>query len=911
MATGDWEPIKAETESDWEPIKADAPAPATTMLPSHAAPPRGINMGTLREYVQAPTPEATTTGEFLTQTVPRSITKGLYGIGQAGERIVKAAATPVSGPVEVAKQVGREGIGVLKGMSTAMGLRPPEPGAATDPQRDYGVGLPSSLEQWGAREKHQIRTDPFGVVGSVAGIKGAAKAAPEIVKPLAVPVLESAAKAGGKLATKLTDMTLKQKTSLKPEVRAQNIEQAHKGGFLPTAKGVDNLNSAIIAKEAELANGIAAGDAAQVKGTFDRSIANLEALREKANRSSDPIKNNALIDSEIAKLKEHPLLDANGQVDIGTLQKMKVEQGQAIEPKYGQVAPDAFQIRADKARIRGMKEELESKLDNAFPELSATNKQLGQYYELKKVLTKAANRIQNNQGIGIGLPIKSGAGAAIGGALAGPIGAGIGGTIGTLIGIVEHPSIAPRLARQLYKASKGAMSYAEALKTTKARIADIGFEDFKSAKPEVYDPSLRTPDEVAPAIEHGRAEVTPLGYGEREIRPGFTGEAPPAEAPANVQQNLGPGFPKAAPIAPQPGRGATLIDNKLMQSPQGAVYQEGYGTPNPKFDNTPPPVKATPINPQSVMSGYDLMDTEIGGGPGTKFVKDGETYTVDEVLGGPEPMAIAYAEGSKTPIRVKGSDTVQKAGDVAPTKKSGSGIEKITGSDGQDVKVFRNPSKSQAETLLSKSKDKNIRYSIDKNTGDVYMWDSYDAIHSEVNKQLGIETEGHDKTITQSEEVDYVLKMAKEGGPESSESFLARMKTQGYEEGGMVTSPQANAPNTTQDSTLPEGAGSALLPSVKFRGKTYDGSITDHHADILESNKIGRKQPHEKGFMTPDGKFLTRQQSAAYMQKEGYTDVPDSLHSEDLRAILRKGKPEPQKVKPNRRKAKKEMMNES
>ena len=117
-------------------------------------------------------------------------------------------------------------------------------------------------------------------------------------------------------------------------------------------------------------------------------------------------------------------------------------------------------------------EQLEQKFDASFPELSSENRQLGDFYQLKKSLERAASRIENNQGIGIGLPIKSGAGAGLG-SVFGATGAATGAALGTLIGIIEHPSVAPKLAQALYRASKKTITKRQALRTAKQRLADL------------------------------------------------------------------------------------------------------------------------------------------------------------------------------------------------------------------------------------------------------------------------------------------------------------------------------------------------------------------------------------------------------------------------------------------------------
>lgn len=540
-----------------------------------------------KEYVR-PTPAAENTKDFFTRVLPESAAKLIPRVGMAAYNAVKGQTDPLisgiaNGPTDIPHEAN---VGLSNAGNTVVGI------AQTIAAPAGVMGLEKAKEAWA--------TDPVGSALAVAPVvKGGLSRLAE------VSPLETIAKVSGDAANKLTDMTLKQPTTLKPSVRAQNLDTAHEGGFLPNSKGVDSLNSAIANTESRLAEGIANGDAAQVKGTLQKAIENVESLREKADRSSDPLANNKLIDAEVERLKNHPLLDENGQIDIGTLQKMKVEQGREIQPTFGQEKPAQFQNGIDKARIRGMKEELETTLDGAFPELAATNKQLGAYYDLKKSLGRAANRISNNQGIGIALPIKSGSGAAIGGMLGGPTGAAIGGGIGTLIGIVEHPNVAPRLARQLYNLSKGAMNYSEALKTVRQRIADFAFagkpkgdpgaqsppNDPPPSYPEAYDPSMRTPGETPLVIEQNATPSTPADYGDLELRPGYSAEAPPIDeisgTDARLRQMVA-GFPEVKTTLPTDLHPGSVADNIYLHqsehtsrpavadvSPRALGFEEG------------------------------------------------------------------------------------------------------------------------------------------------------------------------------------------------------------------------------------------------------------------------------------------------------------------------------------------------
>jgi len=336
------------------------------------------------------------------------------------------------------------------------------------------LGGRSATEAWS--------TNPGYGAMTLAGVAAAGKAMKG--KPSTSP---APAKSGGlaeKAATKLYDMTLKQGTTLRPDIRRQNVKTGLEGGYLPNSKGVDKLAADVSKAEGAIASGIDAGDAAAVRGTLDRAIANVEALRDQAKRSANPEQNLAKIDAELERLRANPMLEGDyvnpttGEVaktiPISEVQKMKVEQGRAVkyQQKTGQ-AVDPFQASIDKARIRGLKEELETQLFDVFPELKQTNQKLGQMYQLQDVLERAASRIENNQGIGIGLPIKGGAGATIGGMIGGAPGAAIGGGIGTMIGIIEHPAVAPRLAMALYKASKGKMTMPQARASANERLDQL------------------------------------------------------------------------------------------------------------------------------------------------------------------------------------------------------------------------------------------------------------------------------------------------------------------------------------------------------------------------------------------------------------------------------------------------------
>jgi len=92
------------------------------------------------------------------------------------------------------------------------------------------------------------------------------------------------------------------------------------------------------------------------------------------------------------------------------------------------------------------------------------------------------------------------------------------------------------------------------------------------------------------------------------------------------------------------------------------------------------------------------------------------------------------------------------------------------------------------------------------------------------------------------------------------------------------------------------GGNKALVPAVR-QGKTVvKGGIGDTHPDVMKANSIGPEAEHERGFVGPDGKFMTRARAKQWMKKnrpelyeewaamveEGGEGKNKELHSQDL-----------------------------
>lgn len=64
-------------------------------------------------------------------------------------------------------------------------------------------------------------------------------------------------------------------------------------------------------------------------------------------------------------------------------------------------------------------------------------------------------------------------------------------------------------------------------------------------------------------------------------------------------------------------------------------------------------------------------------------------------------------------------------------------VHKLSGG----TKVIENPTRQQALNLANQSKMKELRAIRDKDTGKLYVWDAYDAIHEPVAHELGLNFE--------------------------------------------------------------------------------------------------------------------------------------------------------------------------
>jgi len=608
----------------------------------------------VKEWAGAETPESTGNWDWASRVVPTSIAKNVVGMGLAAGDISKEVMKdPLAGP---GRAIIKAVPGLLRGTAVSMGLRPPEEETPSGPVRDYGTGLPSSVEQLGARLKHQVRTNPVGVIGSVAGAKAGLKAVPKIAKGAVGRIAEtglpermqaSALKIPyGKAWTKtigeegMSKRNAAIEASLKGNVpptelgiaKSKAMEAAHKDTVGSIIQQLDETGTLMPKeilrpglKEAYKTAKVEGTDAAEkfVDNLYDKRFEKMGTVNAEGVRVYKP--------SEIQEIKQH-------------LYKQENYEKTSLARNIGS--------QLKELGSKGMAKQARLALEELNPDLklAAANKDWASSIYLTEALERSVPRMQNANLIPLGAKIL--------------LGSHVGMALLDLI--AGAPRVKSAVARALYRARKG-------VEPTRHQANQL-VSDVKLTA-EDYDPSLRAPSgpvsdvrpmqvegNITPGAEipaTGELDLSPSGLRERALTPEFTraagpeniGELPPAEAPPAELQNLGGGIPKAPEVIPQPGRGANLIENKLSQGKGGAVYQSGYGEVNPKFGNTPPTPKTITAPEFS-----KFMDTEKGGGAGKQFKNaHGEPYEVLDVQGGPDPSIRVGKVGEKGGERVPAS----------------------------------------------------------------------------------------------------------------------------------------------------------------------------------------------------------------------------------------------------------------
>jgi hypothetical protein len=414
---------------------------------------------TLLAELNAPTaPVADARGRRVTDpALLAELNREPFNVGQMVRNIpgsalqfAKDVTAPIHSPKQTAKGLWRAGSGAVQ--LAVPGEQGNEPYA-----RAVGQGL---KERYGGtqRLRRTLQADPVGLAADVAGLatgggsvaaraglRGTGAALRTVGRNLD-PVV-AAQRAVGQaipksLPRKAMGSALKLRTTLKPKDRAGVVETALQYGITPTARGVERLRGV----QVDLGDKI--DDLITQAGTSGGSVSVesvLQGLDEVRQRMGGPrvtaAKDVAAINRVERAFRENMNQFGPARLTIEDLQKLKTD-------AYKQIN---FDRRQQKARVgteeayKSMARDARGEIEKQVPAIAEVNRQYGATERALPEIERAAARVGNRDFMGIGVPIKSTAGAMVGDAIGGP---GVGTALGLTAGFFDVPSIKSRMALQ-------------------------------------------------------------------------------------------------------------------------------------------------------------------------------------------------------------------------------------------------------------------------------------------------------------------------------------------------------------------------------------------------------------------------------------------------------------------------------
>lgn len=282
---------------------------------------------------------------------------------------------------------------------------------------------------------------PTGAVTRVAGVTKAGKVISrvgEVLEPTTVVrkiTKEVVRKViPEEMPTKLYQSAAKFTTTLPEKKRKAIAQTALDERIMPTLKGLDTLRDKVNTINSEITEMIDAsvkrGEKIPIKALFT----GLKELRKEKILTGEPLIYRRAIDNiakQISIANKKIGREALTPMDV---QKLKKNLYKETETLYSKTTQKPIKGETKQIIAKAAKESLEK----IFPEIKNLNIREGSLIELRKQLEKSASRISNRDLLGIGVPIKGGAGGAV---------AGFPGLVGgAVLGLFDTPQVKAKLA---------------------------------------------------------------------------------------------------------------------------------------------------------------------------------------------------------------------------------------------------------------------------------------------------------------------------------------------------------------------------------------------------------------------------------------------------------------------------------
>ena len=255
---------------------------------------------------------------------------------------------------------------------------------------------------------------------------------------------------GKPISTYLYESAMKPSTTLTPDARKNLLETAMELNARPNVKSVEKLQREKQGVFEQISD-IEDSAGAKSFGNFVDNSELFTGIPEVAAKYKPPSTTARADLDSIAKVLQDQLdsIEAmgvsGGKLSIDDLTRIKRNIYEKVKFDEGQLAGrmDRPTEKTYKAIAKAAKEQLEIYI----PEVKELNKLYGDISQVqKKLQIPASNRIGNRDLIGIGAPIKAGAGAAMSGS--------VGTLAGVLAGLVDTPSIKASLGINTKRAGK-------------------------------------------------------------------------------------------------------------------------------------------------------------------------------------------------------------------------------------------------------------------------------------------------------------------------------------------------------------------------------------------------------------------------------------------------------------------------
>lgn len=374
----------------------------------------------------------------------------LKNIPGSALQLGKDLTAPIHSPIDTAT-------GLWKVLSGA--VQKIIPGAQDNERYADALGQ-AMVDRYGSVENalKTLQNDPVGILSDVAGVatggaglvaktglKGAATAAKiaAALEPTAIAGSVAGKLTHSSVPRKLYESAMKPSTALPTATRKQLVETGLAQDVMPTDKGVRKLVQRQEGVEANIANLVEEAQVSGVPITIDRLEKFVPALkRQMGGATIDAAGDLKAIQDTVAQWREHMTKRGQQFMDANDLQKFKTDAYKRIKWNKANLKASAPVEETTKAMARAAREELETMV----PSISTANREWGDIEKLLPHLERAAARTGNRDIMGIGAPIKAGAGATLGG----PAGA----ALGVTSGILDMPRPKSYLALKLEKLRK-------------------------------------------------------------------------------------------------------------------------------------------------------------------------------------------------------------------------------------------------------------------------------------------------------------------------------------------------------------------------------------------------------------------------------------------------------------------------